>query len=250
MALEVELPLFRGPLELLLQLIERRQLEITAISLVTVTEQYLDHLRSGQVIDSDDLADFIVVAAKLLYLKARSLLPQPEPPAAATDPTDEDEVAQELVAQLLDYKRAKETAQELRLLEERGQRAYPRLAPSPQGPSGPGLAGVTLDSLLNLLRQALERTQPLPVTTISAQEWRLKDRIGQLRDEIVRHGRLSFRSLLESCQSRGEVVVTFLALLELIKAGQAQVRQDQLFDDIAILPATEDSAPSTTEVTE
>lgn len=243
MAREVELPLFRGPLELLLQLIERRELDITAISLVAVTEQYLEILHRGQGIDLDALADFIVVAAKLLYLKGRSLLPQPHPSPEGPEAADLDSVAggemgQELVEQLLEYRRFREAAQELRRLEEQGQRAYPRLAPPlSRGPSGLGLSGVTLDGLLHLLRQALERHQPLPVAAVPPQQWRLQDKIAQLGEEIALHRRLSFRGVLERCQSRVEIVVTFLALLELIKREQAQVEQEEPFGDIAILAA-------------
>jgi len=173
-----------------------------------------------------------VVAAKLLFLKTRSLLPQPQPPLDASEDGDDD-IGQDLVDQLLDYRRFRDAAQELRVLQEQGQ-TYPRLAPPRLAPSGPGLAGITLDSLLNLVRQALERHQPLPTGTVAPEPWRLEDKLAHLGGEVLRHRRLSFRAVLESCQSRAEIVVTFLALLELIKAGRVQVAQEESFGDILI----------------
>ena len=116
-AFQLQLPVFEGPLDLLLHLIEREEMDITAVSLVQVTDQYLSHLRSGQQIDATALAEFIAIGARLLYLKSRALLPQP-----AVDEEEEEELGDDLVQRLREYRRYKEAAGTLREIEEMGLR--------------------------------------------------------------------------------------------------------------------------------
>ncbi|MEX0785071.1 MAG: segregation/condensation protein A, partial [Dehalococcoidia bacterium] len=151
-AFQFQLPVFEGPLDLLLYLIEREELEITAVSLVQVTDQYLSYLRSGDQIDATALAEFIAIGARLLYLKSRALLPPPQPDE---DPLEE--LGDDLVQRLREYRRFKEAAASLRDIEESGQRAYPRLAPPPAMPLPTGLDGVTLDLLASIVQEVLER---------------------------------------------------------------------------------------------
>src|SRR3990170_1663809 len=156
-AFQLQLPVFEGPLDLLLYLIEREELDITAVSLAQVADQYLSYLHSGERIDADALAEFIAVGARLLYIKSRALLPRPP-----SDGEELEEMGDDLVQRLREYRRFKEAAAALRAIEEQGLRAYPRLAPPPSLPLPTGLDGVTLDLLTSSVREVLQRRPEEP----------------------------------------------------------------------------------------
>ncbi|MFN2167176.1 MAG: segregation and condensation protein A, partial [Anaerolineae bacterium] len=148
---QVSLPVFEGPLDLLLHLIERQELDITQVSLARVTNQYLDHLARISERNPDNLADFIVVAAKLLLIKSRVLLPRPPAPPAS----EEEDVGEDLVRQLIEYKRFKEAAHWLQEVEAQGLRSYVRLAAAPRLDPVIDLGDVSLDDLLAAVREVL-----------------------------------------------------------------------------------------------
>ena len=225
----ISLPLFQGPLDLLLHLVERRQFDITEVSLVAVTEQYLDYLRRSDDIDPDALVEFIVVAARLLLIKSRRLLPSVEPPSP--QPPAEDP-AQELVERLLEYRRVREAAASLRELEGRDMRAYPR--PAPSSPLAPPLEGVGLADLMRAFQEALARqtlSPELDVETIAPESLRIEDKITEIEMAVVA-GPVSFFGLMAHCRTRREVIVSFLALLELWRLARVRVVQEQLFGEI------------------
>lgn len=233
---QLKLSVFEGPLDLLLHLIEKEDLDITTVSLVQVTDQYMAYLHSGDRIDLAALAEFVAVAAKLLYLKSCALLPRP-PEAEEVEPSEED-VGEELTRLLREYKRFKEAAESLHQLEERGFRAYPRLAPPPGMPLPLGLDGVTMDLLMGIFREALERQPEEPVGAIERQEITVEQKVEQITAALSREGQLSFRRLVSACRSRIEVIVSFLAVLELIKALRVRAQQDGLFGDILLVSLT------------
>jgi segregation and condensation protein A len=235
---ELKLSVFQGPLDLLLQLVEREELDITAVSLAQVTDQYWAHLRSTEGLDAEALAEFIAVGARLLYIKSRALLPE----LRARQPEEEKkDVGEGLAEMLVEYKRFREAAKGFRDLEEQGRRAYPRLAaPSKDFLLPPGLKGVTLEGLLNIFQEALSRQPAEPEEgAIEREAVTVEDKMAAVMAAVSSgSGRVSFRALVEACTSRIEVVVVFLAVLELIKAGQVVARQRGRFRDI-ILAATE-----------
>ncbi len=235
-AFQLQLPVFEGPLDLLLYLIEREEMDITAVSLVQVTDQYLSYLHSGEQIDATALAEFIAIGARLLYLKSRALLPRP--PA---DEEPEEELGEDLVRRLREYRRFKEAAGALREMEERGLRAYPRLAPAANVPLPTGLDGVTVDLLLHIVQEVLER-QPAeaPEGVVQRQEVSVEQKVAALSEALQRRKRLSFRAFISACRSRIEVIVAFLAVLELIKALRLRAEQDALFGDISLVALRED----------
>lgn len=228
---QFQLPVFEGPLDLLLYLIEREELDITAVSLVQVTDQYLSYLHSGEQIDATALAEFIAIGARLLYLKSRALLPRP--PA---DEESAEDLGEDLVQRLREYRRYKEAAGALREMEELGLRAYPRLAPPADIPLPSGLDGVTLDLLVGIVREVLER-QPAeePEGVVERQEVSVEQKVAELSSALQRRTRLSFRAFISACRSRIEVIVAFLAVLELIKALRLRAEQDALFGDISLV---------------
>lgn len=230
---QLHLPGFDGPLDLLLQLIERRDLDITAISLAQVADLYMGYVRSLQAIDPDDLADFIAVAAKLLLIKSTVLLPSPARAAEGVggdDPTD-------LTARLREYQRFKEAALALQEREDRGLRSYPRLVPlaPPQIPLKRE-SGVPADLLKALERLAREALQRMPQETVARAQFSIGEKIDLLRARARRGERVSFLDLLAG-RSRAEAVATFLALLELLRLGEIEAQQDARFGDILVAPS-------------
>lgn len=236
----LKLTVFEGPLDLLLQLIENRELDITTVSLAQVTDQYLEYIGLLQEIEAGALAEFLVIAAKLLLIKSRLLLPQP--PGLEEE---EEDVGQELARQLLEYKRFKEAALTLRQREAQGLRAYVRVAPPPELPRRFDLEGVSVDDLLEAVRQALQAHPAPPVSEVVAPfVISIADKMAEILDSVAERGRVSFQRLLAESRSRLEVIVAFLALLELIKEHKVVVRQERLFGDIfvAVGPDSETSA--------
>ncbi len=231
-AFQLKLPVFEGPLDLLLYLIEREQLDITAVSLVQVTDQYLAYLRSGEQIDSYALAEFIAIGAKLIYLKSRALLPRPLPPEEG-----EEDLGDDLVRRLREYRQFKEAAGWLKDLEGRGLRAYPRIAPVTGVPVPTGLNGVTVDLLLQIVQDVLAKKpeETVEEVVVKRTEYTVEDKVEALSSLLKSEPRVSFRRFISACRSRLEVIVAFLAVLELIKALQLSAQQDAAFGDISLL---------------
>jgi len=228
---ELRLPVFEGPLDLLLHLVEREQLDITEVALVQVTDQYLAYLRSGDQIDAGALAEFIAIGARLLYLKSKALLPRPP-----VEGDEEEDVGEDLVRRLQEYRRFKEAAGVLREREEEGTRAYPRLAPPPELPLPTGLDGVTLQLLAEIVQEVLQR-QPEEVAeaVVERELVSLEQKVAELGTTLRQRRRIGFRAFISACRSRHEVVLAFLAVLELIKVLQARAEQDELFGEIEIV---------------
>jgi segregation and condensation protein A len=237
----VRLEVFEGPLDLLLHLIEKQELDITKVSLVAVTDQYLDYISHVEGINADNLADFLVVAAKLLLIKSRALLPAP--PASISE--EEEDVGDELARQLREYKLFKELARQLRSREELGLRAYLRLAALPDLEKKLDPDGVSLEDLLAAAREALELHAPAsPVNGVVAPlTISIADRIRRIESLLTKKGSFSFQRLMRRAKSRPEIIVTFLALLELIKARRIQVQQEKLFGEIWVSRPAETAAP-------
>ncbi len=219
----------------MLQLIERQELDITTVSLAAVADQYLEHIRllEAERLDAAALSDFLVVAARLLYIKSRALLPQPSGPLAGEE---EEDPGQALVQQLREYRRFKQVAEGLRAREEAGLRSYPRLAPQPRLATGLRLEGISLADLLAAVQEALAR---LPDATgiedaVPPLAIAIEDKIAEINRHLRAGQRFSFRSLLGTAASRIEIIVTFLALLELIRLRVVTVSQESLFGDIVI----------------
>jgi segregation and condensation protein A len=230
---QIQLPVFQGPLDLLLRLIEHDDLDITAVSLVAVTDQYMAAIRTSEGIHPGALAEFIAIGAKLIYLKSRALLPRP--PADTEEAFEDDEVGRELVDLLLEYRRFAEVTDMLQDRQTAGVRVFPRLAPAPARPEGPGLDGVTAELMRKIMLDVLSRTPAPPRVLIPRDRSTLSQRITDLRQRLQRTGRVSFRHVMSECQTRLEVVLSFLAILELLKGGECDAHQSENWGDIEIV---------------
>lgn len=238
----VDLPDFYGPMDLLLSLIEQEDLEITQISLARVTDQYLGYIRSIQDISPDTLTEFLVVAAKLILIKSQVLLPKPPP--GILDEEEEDDT-DDLVQQLRDYKRFKKLAQSLGEVQRQGGRSFVRIAPPPKIEPKLDMGDVTMADLLSAVRQALAVKPAAPPvdSVVSRQRITIGGQIGSIRQRLRQNSRLQFFDLLEDANTKVEVIVTLLAVLELIKRQVVDVTQEEHFGEIEIIKK-EDSALS------
>lgn len=232
----VTTPVYEGPLDLLLQLIERAELDITRLALAQVTDQYLEHLRNLPVLAVEEVSAFLVIAARLLQIKSEALLPRPP----LREPGEEDP-GEALARQLLAYKRFKKVAN---LLEERqsaGLRTYLRLVSPPKSRARLELGGVSLADLAEAARQvhaaALQAALvPHLNDVVPALRVTIRQKIHHIAGLLRQHGRATFQSMLADGRTRLDIVVTFLALLELVKLHFVKIHQESLFDEIEVEP--------------
>ena len=241
----VDLPNFEGPLDLLLSLIEREEMDITKISLARVTDQYLAYLEVLKQVNPDELTDFIVVAAKLILIKSEVLLPRP-PPSIASE--EEEDVGDELARQLMLYKQFKDVANQLRDIEEAGQRNFIRLtyvAPKIEPKLIPD--SISLEQLRAAARSALTIKPPEPDVdeVVSREIVTIGQQMVHIRQALLTQGYVNFQQLLSTRRNRIEIIVTLLAVLELIKRRVIKVNQSDLFGDLMI--HKNDIAPELTE---
>ena len=227
----VTIPVYEGPLDLLLRLIEHAELDITAVALAMVTDQYLTYIRQLDNARADEISAFLVIAAKLIQIKSEALLPRPPIREAG-----EENPAENLARQLRIYKRFKEISNELEQRDAQGMHTYLRLAPPPKIEGRLDLSEITLTDLLEAARSTFlqEKEKQSLGTVISAPRVTIRQKIAYISGELSKNKNSSFKTLIGTGSTRLEVVVTFLALLELVKRYRVSARQDTLFGDIEI----------------
>jgi segregation and condensation protein A len=251
MALAVRLPVFEGPLDLLLHLIREARIEITDIPIAQVTAQYLEMLALMEALDLEVAGEFLVMAATLMEIKSRMLLPRPPKPLAEEDEGEDPRA--ELVQRLLEYEQYKQAAEQFRALEEIGRRRFTR-EPDPEAEGAVPLEELRPDDLLRALHRMLATFTEAgpPVASLQRERINLRLRMrelwGRLQDSPEP---LSFRSLFLAGvrPTRLEVIVTFLAVLELLRLGRISVRQTHPLGDLLLVRReVEETASSTVAV--
>jgi segregation and condensation protein A len=235
-AYQITTEVYEGPLDLLLQLIERAELDITKVALAQVTDQYLAYLESLQQRDAAEVSAFLVIAAKLVQIKSEALLPRPPDREQG-----EEDPGLALAQQLIIYRRYKRAAAWLYAREEAHLRTYLRLAPPPKVEGKVDLTGLTLIDLLQaaLSVYALSREKPGINQVVTIPRVTILDKIRVIMQDLKERGHSTFRSLLGPDHNRIDMVVTFLALLELIKRHIVEARQGAIFADIEFQPIGE-----------
>lgn len=243
MELSVKLPVFEGPLELLLHLIDKNKIDIYDIPIVMITDQYLEYVRQMQREDLNLMSEFMVMAATLLSIKCRMLLPK------ETDESGEEEDPRaELVEQLLEYKKYKYMSYELRDLMEAAELqmyhngSIPREVEEYKAPVDTShlLDGLTLQRLHEIFQDVLKRQDnkkdPIRSTfgKIQREEVSVTDKMAYVRTFAKSHRHFTFRSLLQKQTSKMQVVVTFLVILEMMKNGEIALKQEETFGEIYI----------------
>lgn len=227
---EVRLKAFEGPLDLLLHLIQQNEMDIYDIPIYEVTTQYLEYLDLMKMLDLDVASEFLVMAATLLQIKSESMLPRPK--EATTGLTMD--AREELVRQLVEYKRFKEAADAFETLEIRRSELYPR-ATTPVEPTREMVIRANLFDLLSMFKNALE-----PVvweegsTEIIEDPITVEQKMSEIVDWLKRQDEVDFEELLSILQTKMEVIATFLAVLELAKIHAILITQKALFEKIEI----------------
>src|SRR5918996_2171934 len=235
---QVRLDMFEGPLQLLVHLIESRQLDILTVPLADVADAYVEHLTRHPV-DTANLAEFVAMAAQLIYLKSKRLLPaEPLPPLpAGIDEPDEEELRRRLV----EYRALRDAA--LALGQRDGMppliRREPRDSDLPEVASEPMAPSVLADALERLA--ATPEPEP-PAPEVVPREITIGQQITVLRAALSRGGKVVLQSILASCQTRTEAAVTFLATLELVRRRQIRAQQDSIFGPIVVEAVPEGEA--------
>ena len=234
---KVKLEVFEGPLDLLLYLIKQDELDIYDISLERITSQYLEYLQAFKELNIELAGEFIVMAANLIYLKSRSLLPLDQQPPE--EDAGEEDPRWELIRQLIEYKKFKEAAADLHLRELEQERIFPREAASSlviQEPLRLGEVGIF--QLINAFQAVIKRVEArAEMQEIFGERFSVSEKIDMILRRVGTGASLRFSDLFGQVVSRVEVVVTFLALLELIRLKQVRAFQKNIFEEIEILPA-------------
>jgi len=228
---EITTPVFEGPLDLLLYLIERAELDITKLALAQVTDQYLEHLHKLEELTPDDVSAFLVIAAKLLQIKSEALLPRPPERGEG-----EEDLGEALARQLLEYQRFKTVAEALFERESSGLRNYLRLAAPPRIEGKVDLSDTTLEDLVSAAASILNQVDSRQElrTVVAPSPITIRQKIRLISQTLKQKGKASFQALLAAKRTRLDVVVTFLAVLELVKQHFIRVYQARLFDEIVL----------------
>lgn len=243
MGIPVKLQVFEGPLDLLLHLIDKNKIDIYDIPIVEITSQYMDYIKAMEREDLNVMSEFLVMAATLLDIKCRMLLPR-----ETGEEGDEEDPRQELVQQLLEYKMYKYMAYELKDRQVEGARMICK-APTIPDEVMDYVEPVDLDQLLgevtlfrlntvfqDVLRRQADKIDPVrsKFGKLEKEEVTLPEKLEYVTDYAKKHKTFSFRRLLTKQSSKTQIVVTFLAILQLMKDGVVCIEQRQLFDDIMI----------------
>ncbi len=243
MDMTVKLQVFEGPLDLLLHLLEKNKVNIYDIPIVEITNQYMEYIAEMKRQDLNVMSEFLVMAATLIDIKSRMLLPKKE-----TEEEEEEDPRAELVQQLLEYKMYKCMAYELRDRQVDAQRilfkepTIPEEVAAYEAPVDLNelVSDMTLaklnDIFKSIMKKQVDKVDPIrsKFGKIEKEEVSLSDKMAYLEEYCHTHQSFSFRSLLEAQASKMEIIVTFLAILELMKVGKIFITQEYTFDDIKI----------------
>ena len=243
MAIPIKINVFEGPLDLLLHLIEKNKIDIYDIPIVEITDQYMEYIHGMETEDLGTMSEFLVMAATLLDIKCKMLLPR-----EVNEEGEEEDPREELVQKLLEYKMYKYMSYELKDKLDGAAGVFYKKATIPgevlkyREPVDPQelLASLTLEKLNQIYKSILKKQEAKidPIRskfgTIEKEEVSLSDKMLEMKEYAASHRRFSFRKLLEGQTSRIQVIVTFLSILELMKMGYIHVEQEALFDDIQV----------------
>lgn len=224
---------FEGPLDLLWQLINRQEIDIYEISLCQIIDQYLARCRAATCISLDKSAEFVAMTCALMWYKSKTLLPKHEQQMEEILPEEILDPRFEIIHQLLDYCRFKQAAKTLTERELQQAAFYHRGTEENDAKKNLGIEHLSLDDLAGLFRQILAKST-VHRGVIHEEIWRVSDKIKALRYLLIEHNTLVFEDVFSVDKSRDELIVTFLALLELMKNGDARVVNDHARNAICI----------------
>lgn len=249
---QVKFEVFEGPLDLLLYLIKKEEVDIYSVNLTKLASQFIEYIEMMREFDLEVAGEFLVMASTLMYIKSRELLPVDQQAQVEEEEEGEDP-RWELIRQLVEYKKFKDAAAKLQELEARQEGVFPRLPIKPvfAEEKAPAKLEVTIFDLLNAVNSVLKRFEQRDnPREIYEDKWSVSQKIEQIVNLMTTQPGLRFSELFEDATSRSEVVCTFLALLELIRLKQLVCAQSSDFGEIEIrkreTPAASSVAPEAT----
>ncbi len=252
MAMTFQLKDFDGPLDLLLHLITKAQIDIKDIFVSEITDQYIESVRNASDLDMDDATEFLVMAATLLEIKSRAMLPRPPKVEEG-----EEDPEQALIRRLEEYKRFKETAVAMQQFEQAAKTLFTKLPEEyPLPPQETELTGLTLEGLTAAFLRIWQRKPAKDDTPevnhyaprdIHRDEHNVQECMLTLIQGLRERGRMRFDEAFSEAPTKEEVVTLFLALLELLKLGEMHIQQEGIYSDILLLPGRAESIDETTE---
>ncbi len=224
---------YEGPLDLLLQLIERAELDITRLALAQVTDQYLEYLQGLKERNAAEVSAFLVIAARLVQIKSAALLPRP---SLSRKEDEEEDPGEALARQLILYKRFKELGAWLEARDAANLHSYLRVSAPPRIEPRLDMAGITMEEVARIAYEVFMGGPILPALSevVSAPRVTIREKIHTILEYLRQTNALTFQSFITAESTRLEVVVTFLAMLELIKRHIVEASQDTLFSEIAL----------------
>lgn len=240
--------MFEGPLDLLLYLIKKNDIDIYDIPIAEITDQYMEYIEAMQTLDLNVVGDFLVMAATLMHIKSKMLLP-PDPLAQEEEELDP---RGELVRRLEEYKKFKEIAEQLKDKEIRRQDLFPRMVDEAtmndiKEDAKEVFIEATLFDLINALSLALKKVPQQSTYEVTKEEYTVEQKIHAILHMLVEHESLSLTDLFSKSENKMEVVVTFMAVLELIRLKEIICVQKRMFEDIHLMRNKDDVAPVNSE---
>ncbi|HXT13533.1 MAG TPA: segregation/condensation protein A [Candidatus Angelobacter sp.] len=234
---KVKFEVFEGPLDLLLYLIKKEEVDIYEVNLTKLATQFIEYIETMRLLDLEIAGEFLVMASTLMYIKSRELLPVDKQVQVEGEDEGEDP-RWELIRQLVEYKKFKDAAAQLQVLETAQENTFPRLPIKPEfGPEQKAVRPeVSIFDLLNAVNSVLQRFNKLDDSRdIFEEKWTVSEKIELVMKAITERGKVTFSELFAQTSSRSEVVCTFLALLELIRLKQLVCAQPEPFAEIEII---------------
>ena len=231
---QVRIEKFQGPLDLLLYFIRKNELDIMDIPIANITKEYLDYLKAIQTLNISVAGEFILMAATLMRIKAKMLLSKPEP----ENEYEIEDPRTELVYQLMEYQRFKESAETFSSMNKEQDLLF--LRPENEEYSGTQqddayyLENVSIYHLVNLYKQVLDRLPPVLDYEVNLEEIHVKEQIAKIKLLLNEQSRIIFSDLLQQSKSRLEIISTFLGILEMIKNGEINISQKTPFGEIVL----------------
>ncbi len=229
----VSLEIFEGPLDLLLYLIKKDEVDIYDVSIERITSQYLEYIETFKILNIELASEFIVMAATLMYIKSRTLLPKNE--QAPEDDVDEEDPRWELIRQLVEYKKFKDAAYYLERREADNQQVFGSERQEAEDADEEPILNVGIFDLIRAFQGILKRFEDEEgLAEIADDRFTVSDKIDYLMIHVKKGEKIKFNELFAEATTKGEVMVTFLALLELIRLNEFQVRQERILGEIEI----------------
>jgi segregation and condensation protein A len=236
---KVKFEVFEGPLDLLLYLIKKEEVDIYEVNLTKLATQFLEYVEMMRLLDLEIAGEFLVMAATLMYIKSRELLPKDQQQVVEGEDEEGDDPRWELIRQLVEYRKFKDAAAKLQCLEIQQEQVFPRVVPSPPPPPSVPPPEASLFDLINAVNQVLRRlAQTQESRDVFEDKWTVSEKIECLMQVLTTRSVWRFSEVFATATSRSEVVVTFLALLELVRLRQLIAVQEEPFGEIELRRAS------------